>query len=96
MQGVVDAKMRAVGVGFSPPPGSSAHDVSTLRHVLEAAVADGARPALLFAAFVVSVGAALSFLIPRLGHLSGGPAAESLETMDAVEALDGLEAVERR
>jgi predicted MFS family arabinose efflux permease len=54
------------GVNFAPPPGTTPHDASTLRHIAESAVATGARPALLFAAAVVTVGTALSFLIPRV------------------------------
>jgi hypothetical protein len=96
LRAVVDGRLRAAGVGFRPPDGASTHDAEALRRILESAVADGARPALLFAAFVISVGAGLSFLIPRLGHLTGGPAAGSFETIDPVEALDGLEAIDRR
>jgi EmrB/QacA subfamily drug resistance transporter len=64
-----DVKVRALdqlhasGVGFAPPP--------SLTHAIESAVASGARPALLFASFVVTAGALLSLLIPRVD-----PAAE--------------------
>lgn len=92
MRATVDDRLRAVGVGFRPPAGTSAHDVATLRHVLEAAVADGARPALLFAALVVSIGAGLSFLIPRMGRSTELEGALVLDTIDPVEALEGLEA----
>ena len=51
-------------MGFSPPAGTADADAATLRHILESAVAHGARPALLFAAAVVAIGAALSFLLP--------------------------------
>jgi EmrB/QacA subfamily drug resistance transporter len=93
VKAAASARVRASGVGFSPPPGTSATDAATLRHVLETSLANGARPALLFAAAVVSIGAALSFLIPRLGppptdRLPGG-----LETIDPVEALEVLDAV---
>ena len=59
-----DTRIRQTGVGFTPPSGTSLDDTATLRHILDAAVAHGARPALLFAAVVVTVGAGLSFLIP--------------------------------
>jgi EmrB/QacA subfamily drug resistance transporter len=64
-QASVDA-LHAKGVNFSPPAGASAHDAATLRHAIESAIAAGARPALLFAAAVVSIGFGLSFLIPRV------------------------------
>jgi EmrB/QacA subfamily drug resistance transporter len=53
-------------------------------------LANGARPALLFAAFVVSIGAGLSFLIPRLGPQ--GPVPErALDTIDPVEGLEAFD-----
>ncbi len=58
--------LHAKGVNFSPPAGTTVHDAATLRHAIESAIAAGARPALLFAAGVVTVGFALSFLIPRV------------------------------
>jgi EmrB/QacA subfamily drug resistance transporter len=58
--------VRTDGVNFSPPEGLAPGDASTLRHIAETAVAAGARPALLFAAAVVTVGTALSFLIPKV------------------------------
>jgi MFS family permease len=51
-------QLHASGVGFVPPP--------SLTHAIENAVASGARPALLFAAFVVTCGAVLSLLIPHV------------------------------
>jgi EmrB/QacA subfamily drug resistance transporter len=65
VRATADTRLHEVGVGFTPPAGTSAADAATLRHILDGAVAHGARPALLFAALVVSAGAALSFLIPR-------------------------------
>jgi hypothetical protein len=65
--------------------------VTSLRHILETSLANGARPALLFAAAVVAVGAALSFLIPRLGPPSTGGLPGGLETIDPVEALDVMD-----
>ncbi len=72
VRATADTRLHEVGVGFTPPAGTSAADAATLRHVLDGAVAHGARPALLFAALVVTIGAGLSFLIPRDGT-DGGP-----------------------
>src|SRR5205807_154325 len=47
-------QLHAAGVGFVPP--------GSLTRAIENAVASGARPALLFASFVVTCGALLSFL----------------------------------
>jgi EmrB/QacA subfamily drug resistance transporter len=54
------------GVNFSPPPGASQAALDKLGHIVESAVASGARPALIFAAIVVAIGTGLSFLIPRV------------------------------
>jgi EmrB/QacA subfamily drug resistance transporter len=93
--GIKDAaatQLRSAGVGYRAPAGTAPDVVASLRHILERALADGARPALLFAAAVVVAGARLSFLIPRMGApegvLPGG-----LETVDAVEALEVLDAL---
>jgi predicted MFS family arabinose efflux permease len=64
LRATADSRIHEVGVGFTPPAGTSSGDAATLRHILDGAVAHGARPALLFAAAVVTVGAGLSFLIP--------------------------------
>jgi EmrB/QacA subfamily drug resistance transporter len=84
------ARLRTDGVGFRAPTGTPAEAVDALRHVLERSLAAGARPALFFAAAVVIAGAGLSFLIPKMG-----PPAEAVlpETMDAVEALEVLDAL---
>ena len=62
------------GVNFHAPTGVSAHDAVSLHHIVDAAVAAGARPALLFGAGVVSLGALLSTLIPAV------PPAGAIET----------------
>lgn len=87
-------QLHSAGVGFTPPAGTAPGDLRTLGGILEHAVANGARPAMLFAAAVIVVGAALSFLIPKLdlpdddaGALAG------VDTIDPVEALEVLDAV---
>ena len=52
------------GVNFAPAPGTSPHDASILRHLLDSATAAGARPALMFGTAVVTLGLLVSFLIP--------------------------------
>jgi EmrB/QacA subfamily drug resistance transporter len=54
------------GVNFSPPASATQEQLAKLGHIVESAVAAGARPALLFAAAVVAIGTLLSFLIPRV------------------------------
>jgi EmrB/QacA subfamily drug resistance transporter len=87
------AQLRSAGVGFRPPAGAAAQDVSTLRHILETSLTTGARPALLFAAVVVTLGAGLSFLIPRLPPPPADELAAGLTTIDPVEALEAFDAV---
>jgi EmrB/QacA subfamily drug resistance transporter len=89
----VAAQLRSSGVGFRPPPGTSARDVATLRNILETSLASGARPALLFAAAVVAAGAGLSFLIPRLAAHPIEELAGEMESMDPIEAIGALEAL---
>jgi EmrB/QacA subfamily drug resistance transporter len=60
------AELRARGVNFTMPGGVHAADVPAIRSIVDDAVAAGARPALLFGAAVVTVGAGLSLLIPRI------------------------------
>jgi EmrB/QacA subfamily drug resistance transporter len=54
------------GVNVTPPASASAGEIATIQHIIEASVAAGARPALWFAAAVVTIGTGLSFLIPRV------------------------------
>jgi hypothetical protein len=54
------------GVNFTPPRGTSLADIAELRHLLESSVAAGTRSALLFATVVVTIGAFVSLLIPRI------------------------------
>ncbi|MEY2463744.1 MAG: hypothetical protein QOH64_1882 [Acidimicrobiaceae bacterium] len=83
-------QLHTSGVGFTPPSGISAADATTLRTTIESSIAAGARPALLFAAAVVSIGAALSLLIPKLDQPGNDENLDAIETIDPVEALDAL------
>ncbi len=80
-------QLHAKGVNFSAPPGSGAQR-ATLRRIIESAVADGARPALLFAAGIVSVGAVLSFLIPAVAPEAHAPDAVAVESVNVYESFD--------
>jgi EmrB/QacA subfamily drug resistance transporter len=94
LRSTVIARLHAAGVGFTPPSGTSATAVATLRHILEQGLADGARPAMFFAAFVVTMGAGLSFLIPRIAtpsdELLTAPGHVEPDPLAAMEALDLL------
>jgi len=80
-------QLHHMGVAFTAPPGVSSADAATLRHSIESAVAAGARPALLFAATVVTIGAALSLLIPKIPSL-GRPATSTVEAFEVFEPID--------
>jgi len=67
LQDATIAGIRAKGVNYAPAGGATHEQVAALGHALRASVVDGARPALLFAAVVVGIGALLSLLIPAHG-----------------------------
>jgi len=83
------ANIRAKGVNYVPARGATRAEVSTLTHALQSSVVNGARPALLFAAGVVALGALLSLLIPTHSPVPAAPAAgvEPGEIAVAVEML---------
>ncbi len=82
------SRIHVLGTNFAPPPGTSTHDLATLRNVLESAVASGARFALVFATVVVMIGAIVSFLIPRSEPPPVDPAFAAVERFEAFEPLD--------
>jgi len=59
--------LHASGVNFAPAGGVTPSEASALRHILDAAVAGGVRPPLLFATGVVTLGVFVSLLIPQVG-----------------------------
>jgi EmrB/QacA subfamily drug resistance transporter len=73
------SQLHAMGVGYTPPP--------SLTHAIEQAVADGARPALLFAAAVVTLGAVLSYLVPHV-QIRTTDAQQRVERYEALEPMD--------
>ncbi|MDQ1398055.1 MAG: hypothetical protein QOG64_3314, partial [Acidimicrobiaceae bacterium] len=84
-------RIHALGPNFRPPPGTSPGDIATFDRVLAQAVSAGTRPALLFAATVVFIGALLSMLIPRVGQ--GVPADQPM-ALEQVKDFAALEPVD--
>jgi len=82
------AAVHALGANFAPPPGTSAHDAGILHIALEHGVATGTRYALAFAAIVVTIGAVVSFLIPRSVVLPGDPAMDAVNAFEPLEPMD--------
>jgi predicted MFS family arabinose efflux permease len=78
--------VRQVGLALGIATFAAFIDASTASSGSPTAVANGARPALLFATAVVAFGAALSFLIPRV-TVARRPVAEDVVT--AFESIDG-------
>ena len=75
-------------MNFAPTSGIPRGQAIALTHALEQSVVAGARPALLFASGVVTLGAFLSLLIPNIGPLAV-PAESSAETaLSAFESID--------
>jgi hypothetical protein len=60
------SQIHDVGVSATAPPGASAGELTTLRQLLDHAVAGAARPALLFATALAVIATGLSFCIPRI------------------------------
>jgi EmrB/QacA subfamily drug resistance transporter len=73
------ADIRAQGVNFAPRSGTTREQAAALTHALQTSVVDGARPALLFAALVVALGALLSLLIPARRAAPVEPVPEGVE-----------------
>jgi EmrB/QacA subfamily drug resistance transporter len=82
------ARIRAQGVNFTPPPGTPREQAVALARALERSVVAGARPALLFAAGVVTLGAFLSLLIPNIGPLEASPEGTAEAAISAFESVD--------
>jgi len=85
VKGAASGAIRAGGVTFVPPPGSSAADVSTLHRLFVDALADGARVPLLFASAAAAVALCVSLLLPRGLHPN-----EALPMEDELEGSFGV------
>ena len=81
------AQLHTSGVNFAPAPGTSPRQAEVLRHALDAAVASGARPPLLYATAVVTLGVLVSFRIPRNRPGGPGPTEELREVARESELL---------
>jgi EmrB/QacA subfamily drug resistance transporter len=77
------------GVNFRAPAGATAAELARLGHIVEDAVASGTRTALLFAMVVVTIGALVSLLIPRV-RVPDAPDEEL--TLERIESLGPLSA----
>lgn len=87
--GGVNATVRQVGLALGVATFASILETYASSHAGEAtAVADGARVALLFATGVVTVGAFLSLLIPRVGTAKASRGELAVEMVDTYENLD--------
>jgi hypothetical protein len=73
------AGIRSQGVNFAPGGEATREQGAALTRALQTSVVDGARPALLFAAAVVALGAALSLLIPAHGPVPVEPVPDGVE-----------------
>jgi MFS family permease len=79
------AGIRAKGVNYVPASGATRAQTAGLTRALQNSVVDGARPALFFAAGVVTIGAFLSLLIP----VHGPPVESTAEaSISAFESID--------
>jgi len=77
--------VRQVGLALGIATFASFIDASTQASGSPAAVADGARPAMLFAAAVVTFGALLSFLIPRVTVARQGVAEDAVGAFESID-----------
>lgn len=89
LQASAEAGLHTNGVNFSAPKGTAVADIIELRHLLENAVAAGTRSALLFATVVVTIGAFVSLLIPRI-KVPARPDDEA--ALERIEALGPVSA----
>jgi hypothetical protein len=88
VQAATIERIRAKGVNFVPLPGTPRAQGIALTRALERSVVAGARPALLFAAAVVTLGAFLSLLIPNIGPLAESAEGSAETAISAFESVD--------
>ncbi len=85
------AGIRSQGVNYVPGGEATREQVVALTHaVASASVVNGARPALLFAALVVALGALLSLLIPAHGPVAAAELPEGVEPPGVGVAVEML------
>ncbi|HEV7526889.1 MAG TPA: MFS transporter [Acidimicrobiia bacterium] len=83
--GGVNTTVRQVGLALGIATFASFIDASTRTGGTPTAVANGARPAMYFAAGVVAVGAALSLLIPRVTVATNSVAEEVVSAFESID-----------
>jgi MFS family permease len=77
------------GASYVPPPSIGATAHATIQHAVETGLVSGTRIALLFAMVVVSIGAVISFRIPRVpAYTEEHPEFERTERLEPLEPLD--------
>jgi MFS family permease len=86
------AGVHAFGASYTPPASTSPHDATLLSDLLRQSVASATRIALVFAVVVVSFGALISFLIPRVGPSPevGVDLLEPLEPIDLIRTPEDV------
>ena len=84
------AGIRSQGVNYVPGGEATREQVVALTHAVRASVVNGARPALLFAALVVALGALLSLLIPAHGPVAAAELPEGVEPPGVGVAVEML------
>jgi len=67
VQSDTTAGIHSFGVNYVPPASTSASDTAVIDGALEDGIVTGTRTAMTFAIVVVTIGVALSFLIPNIG-----------------------------
>jgi EmrB/QacA subfamily drug resistance transporter len=75
------------GANYLPPQTGGAGITHTLRNIVSSAAANATHDALLFAAAVVTIGAILSFLIPRIPVVEVSPMEELIEDLQPFSPL---------
>jgi EmrB/QacA subfamily drug resistance transporter len=87
--GGTNTTVRQVGLALGIATFASFIDASTRSGGTPTAVANGARPAMLFAAAVVGFGAGLSFLIPRVTVARGSIPEEMVGALESIDVPTG-------
>jgi len=78
------ARVHAIGLNYRPGVGVSRRDAAVLLHAVSAGISSGARPALLFAAAAVAVGAVFAMLMPPIGP-PGRLGVDAFEPFEPIE-----------
>jgi EmrB/QacA subfamily drug resistance transporter len=87
--GGTNTTVRQVGLALGIATFASFIDASTRSEGTPTAVANGARPAMLFAAAVVGFGAGLSFLIPRVTVARNSIPEETVGALESIDVPSG-------